>query len=61
MNDRPEDNGPSSRLVESDVLVEGNDVVQGCAAQHGDEVPAYGEQNEGDIDMEDESSSTGDD
>ena len=59
MNDRPEDEGPCGGLVKSDVLVEGNDVVQGCPTQHGDKVPAYGEQNEGDIDMKNEGGSTG--
>jgi hypothetical protein len=33
--------------VECDILVEGDDVVQGCATSHGDEVPAHGEENEG--------------
>ena len=32
VNERPEDDGPGGSLVESDVLVEGNDVVQGCPA-----------------------------
>jgi len=60
VNDRPEDDGPGGGLVEGDVLVEGDDVVQGSPTQHGDEVPAYGEQDEGDIDMQNESSSTSD-
>ena len=51
VNDRPEDDGPGGGLVEGDVLIEGNDVVQGSPAEDGDEVPAYGEQDEGDIDM----------
>ena len=61
VNDGPEDDGPGGGLVEGDVLVEGNDVVQRRPAQHGDEVPAYGEQDEGNIDMQNESSSTSDD
>ena len=60
VNYRPEDNGPGSGLMEGDILVEGNDVVQRCSAQHGDEVPANREQDEGSINMEDESSSAGD-
>jgi hypothetical protein len=60
VNERPEDDGPGGGLVEGDVLVEGNDVVQGCPAQHGDEVPAYGEQDEGDIDVKNEGGSTSD-
>jgi len=60
VNDRPEDEGPCGGLVESDVLVEGNDIVQGSPAQHGDEVPAYGEEDEGDIDMKNEGGSTSD-
>ena len=60
VNERPEDDGPGGGLVEGDVLVEGNDVVQRGPAQHGDEVPAYREQDEGDVDMENESGSTSD-
>jgi len=60
VNNGPEDNGPGGGLVEGDVLVEGNDVVQGRPSQHGDEVPAYREQDEGGIDVKKESSSTSD-
>lgn len=59
VDDGPEDDGPGGGLVEGDVLVEGDDVVQGCPTQHGDEVPAYGEQDEGGIDVQNEGSSTG--
>lgn len=61
MDKRPEDDGPGGGLVEGDVLVEGNDVVQRCPAQHGDEVPAYWEQDEGGIDVKNEGGSTGND
>ena len=61
MNDGPEDDRPGGGLVKSNVLVEGNDVVQGSPAQHGDEVPAHREQDEGDIDMENEGDGTGND
>ena len=61
MNDRPEDDGPGGGLVERDILVEGDDVVQGSLAQHGDEAPAHREQDEGDIDMENKGGSTCDD
>lgn len=60
VNDRPEDDGPGGSLVEGDILVEGNDVVQRCPAQHGDEVPAYREQDEGDVDMKNKGGSTSD-
>lgn len=43
--------------MEGNVLVERNDVVQRCPAQEGDEVPAYREQDEGDIHVEDEGGS----
>ena len=61
MDDSPEDDGPGSSLVESDVLIERNDVVQGCPTQHGDEVPAYGKKDEGDIHVKNEGGSPGDD
>ena len=51
VDDRPEDDRPGGGLVECDILVEGNDIVQGSPTQHGDEVPANGEQDEGDINV----------
>ena len=60
VDDGAEDDGPGGRLVEGDVLVEGDDVVEGRAAQEGDEVPADGEENEDDIDMEDKCGGSGD-
>jgi hypothetical protein len=47
VNPGEEDDSPGDQLVECDILVEGDDVVQGCATSHGDEVPAHGEENEG--------------
>lgn len=49
VNDRPEDDGPGSRLVEGDILVEGNVVVQRGAPDEGYEVAADGQQDEDDI------------
>ena len=57
VNDGPKDNGPGGSLVEGDVLVERNDVVQGRLTQQGDEVPAYREQDKGNVDVENEGSS----
>ena len=57
MDNSPKDDSPGGSLVEGDILVERNDVVQGCPAQQGDKVPAYREEDEGDIDVENESGS----
>ena len=43
VNHSPKDNGPGGSLVERDILVERDDIVQGCSAQQGDEVPAHRE------------------
>lgn len=51
VNPGEEYDGPCDQLVECDVLVEGNDIVKGCATSHGDEVPADGEQDEGYVNM----------
>ena len=59
VDDSPKDDRPGGSLVEGDILVERNDVVQGCLTQQGDEVPTNREQDKGDIDVEDESSSPG--
>ena len=48
---RAGDDRPCGGLVECDVLVEGNEVVERCAADEGDEVAADGEQDEDDIDV----------
>lgn len=55
-----EDDRPGDHLVEGNVLVKGDDVVQCGSAQQGDKVPADGEQDENDIDMQDESSRASD-
>ena len=46
--------------MESDVLVEWDDIVQRGTANKGDEVAANREKNENDIDMENKSGSPGD-
>ncbi len=58
VNPREENNGPSNQLVESDILVKGNNVVQGSTPGHGDQIPANGEQDESNIDVESQSSRT---
>lgn len=52
--------GPAGGLVEGDVLVERDDVVQRGAPEHGDEVPADGQEDERGIDVQDERCRTGD-
>lgn len=52
MDPGEENNRPSYQLVEGDVLVKWNDVVQRGPAGHGNEVSAYGEQNECHIDVQ---------
>lgn len=54
VHDGEEDDGPGDHFVEGDVLVEGDDVVEWGAPEEGDEVPADGEEDEDDIDVEDE-------
>lgn len=46
---------PCHRFVESDVLVEGNYVVEGGAAKERDKVATNGEENEYHVDMENKS------
>ena len=60
VNDGEDDDGPGDGLVERDVLVEGDKRVQGRAPEERDEVTADGEEDEGNVDVEDESSCTGD-
>lgn len=60
MNDAPEEDGPGGRLVEGDVLVEGDDVVKRCTTQHGDKVAANGKQDEDDINVQDHGGSASD-
>lgn len=56
--DSASDNRPCGGLVESNVLVQGNDLVKGCATKEGDEIAADGEKNEDDIDMKDKGGCT---
>ena len=60
VHDSPNDHGPSRCLVEGQILVKGDDIVQGCPTQKRDEVAANREKNENDIDMENKSGSPGD-
>lgn len=60
VHDGEDDDGPGNGLVERNVLVEGDERVQGRAAQQRDEVAANWEEDERDIDVEDERSGTGD-
>lgn len=55
-----EDDGPRRRDVEGDVLVKLDDAVQRRLPGDRDEGPADGEENQGDIDMEDERRGPGD-
>jgi hypothetical protein len=60
MDNGEKDDRPSRGLMESDVLVERNDVVQWCPTEKGNEVPADGEEDEGDINVQNKGSSTSD-
>ena len=51
-----EDNRVSDKLVEVDVLVELDDAVEGRLSQQRDQRPADGENKDGDVEMEDQSS-----
>ena len=59
VDDGEDDDGPGNRLVERDVLVERNERVERGPAEERDEVAANGEQDERNVDVEDESSCTG--
>jgi len=59
VDDGPEDDGPPGGFVEGDVLVKGDEVVQGSAAEDGDKVAADGDEDEDDVDVEDEGCGTG--
>ena len=48
-NDRPCD-----QLMEGNVLIELDDAIQGCLSEKGDQRPADGEQNDGDIEVKDQ-------
>ena len=60
VHDGANNDGPCCGLVERDVLVEGNDLVEGSATEDGDEVSADGEEDEDDVHVEDKRSGTGD-
>ena len=60
VDNREDDDGPGDGLVERDVLVEGDERVQGRAPEERDEVAADGEKDERDIDVEHERSRTRD-
>lgn len=59
MDSTTDDNRPGSCLVESDVLVEWNDIIEGCATKERDEVTADREKDESNVNVEDQSSRTG--
>ena len=59
VNDGEDDDRPGDSLVERNVLIEGNERVEGRLAKKRDEVTANREKDEGHIDMEDERSRTG--
>ena len=52
MEDGEEADSVADDLVEVDVLVEGNDLPERGAASEGDECATYGEEDEGDVDVE---------
>lgn len=54
-----EDDGPCRELVEFDVLVEGDEVVEGGATKDGDEVAADRKEDERDVDVQDQSGCAG--
>ena len=60
VNTGANDDGPCSGLVKSNVLVEGDDIIKGCAAEEGDEVAADGEEDEYHINMQYKCGATGD-
>lgn len=57
---REENDRPCRGLVKGDVLVERDNMVEGCAAEEGDKVAAHGEKDKDDVDVEDECSAAGD-
>src|ERR1700733_12573752 len=58
MNSSPNDYGPRSSFVKSNVLVKWVDVVERSTTQKGDDVPADRKENEYDIHMKDQGGST---
>ena len=59
VNDSPKNDGPSGGLVEGDILVERDNVTQGCTTQQGDKIPAHGKKNKSNINVEDEGGGPG--
>lgn len=55
MDPRPENDGPGGDDVEGDVLVELEDAIERCLSKERDEGSRDGEENDGDVDMEDQS------
>jgi hypothetical protein len=60
VNGCEDDDRPSGGLVEGDVLVKGDDLIERCATEEGNEIAADGEEDEDDVNVEDKGSSTGD-
>jgi hypothetical protein len=60
VNGCEEDHRPCRSFVKGEVLVERDNMIEGCTAEEGDKVATDGEKDEDDVDMEDESSRAGD-
>jgi len=60
VNDGADNNRPGSGLVEGNILVKGDDLVERCATEEGDELASDGEEDEDDIDVQNKGSGTGD-
>jgi len=58
MDDSTDYDGPCGCLVESDVLVERDEAIEWGPTKEGNEVPADGEENEDDVEMEHQGGST---
>lgn len=59
VHDGPEDHGPSRSLMESDILVEGNDLIEWGATKYRDKVTTYREEDEYHIDVKNQSRHSG--
>jgi len=57
---RTNNDGPSGSFVESNVLVEWDDVVKGTSTKDGNEVAANGEEDVDDVNVENKGGSTSD-
>lgn len=60
MDEGEEGEGEAGELMERDILFEGDDMVEGRSPEEGDQVAADGQEDEGDIDVEDEGGGTSD-